>query len=279
MKTHPFRRAATMCILWSAFTITALASELYAHISVEGGLTHEKTAQPGQVYEGSVTLLNQSDQPQEVKVYKNDYWFDHEGRIEYRDPASLPRSNASWIRIDQSRVMVPPKDRASIRYTLTVPSEAGLQGTYWSLIMVEGIPESSSEAEGSKPTKQPAVGILQVMRYAVQVITHIQETGTKEIKFLNASISTESGQRLLYVDILNTGERLVRPQVYVEIFDSDGKTLGRFQGERYRLYPTTSRRFSIDISSVPPGTYRSVVIADCGDDDIFGITYTLTFKR
>jgi hypothetical protein len=251
----------------------------YADVSVEGGLTYERCALPGESYQEVLTLRNQADGPREVKIYQNDYRFDHEGRTSYDEPGTIARSNSSWITMSQSRITVPPKDKAPVYCTVKVPADETLKGTYWSLLMVEEIPQESPEASGVSQKRQPSIGIVQVMRYAVQVITHIGDTGTKELKFLKTAIAREGEKRILQVDVENTGERLLRPQVFTELFTGDGASYGRFTGEKFRLYPTTSRRFSIDVTRAPAGTYKAVVIADCGENDLFGITYTLVFER
>ncbi|HOJ13905.1 MAG TPA: hypothetical protein PLS81_01105 [Deltaproteobacteria bacterium] len=276
MHDHRYRKTGVLIL---AIVLLVNAPSLYAAISVEGGLTHERTARPGETYRETITLRNQSQEPSEVKVYQTDYWFNHEGKMRYDDPGTLDRSNARWINVNPVRVTVPPMDRAVVSYTVNVPKDDDRIGTYWSILMVEEIPPSSPEASGRERTKQPAVGIVQVMRYAVQVITHIGEGGLREVSFLKTSIVKEGEQRLLKVDVENTGQVLVRPQVYTELFKDDGTSMGRFPGERYRLYPKTSRRFTVDVSTVPPGTYRAVVIADCGEDAVFGITYTFVFER
>ena len=38
-------------------------------------------------------------------------------------------------------------------------------------------------------------------------------------------------------------------------------------------------RFKIDLSPVPEGTYKALVVADCGGDSLFGATYTLQLGR
>jgi hypothetical protein len=37
-----------------------------------------------------------------VKIYQNDYRFDHEGRTSYDEPGTIARSNSSWITMSQS---------------------------------------------------------------------------------------------------------------------------------------------------------------------------------
>ena len=57
------------------------------------------------------------------------------------------------------------------------------------------------------------------------------------------------------------------------------KYIGRFEGRRKRIYPSTSVRYTVDLSNVPQGTYKALVVADSGGDYIFGANYTLKFEK
>jgi hypothetical protein len=250
-----------------------------AGISIEGGLTHEKVSKAGETYQGEIVIKNQEDTPQELKIYQSDYRFNYEGETIYGEPGKDARSNAGWISFNPSRVTIPPKEKATISYTITVPGDQSLVGTYWSMLMIEGLPMGSPESEGTQKEKKLSMGITQIMRYAVQVVTHIGDTGTRKIKFIQTKILKEKNARILQVDVENEGERLLRPQMWTELYAPDGTSLGRFQGEQYRVYPNTSKRFRIDISKVPAGTYKALVVADCGENDLIGIQYTLKFEN
>ena len=69
----------------------------------------------------------------------------------------------------------------------------------------------------------------------------------------------------------------MRPDVYVELFNEQGASLGKFSGLKYRIYPGTSVRQLIDVSTVPKGTYKALIVVDAGGDDVFGAQYTLKF--
>jgi len=69
----------------------------------------------------------------------------------------------------------------------------------------------------------------------------------------------------------------MRPDVYVELFSEQGVSVGKFPGVKYRTYPGTSVRQSIDISSVAKGTYKALIVVDAGGDDVFGVQYTIKF--
>lgn len=270
-----------LCLIISmlALAIMIFPASATAGISIEGGLTHEKVSQPGQSYQGVITIKNQGDNAQELKIYQTDYHFNHDGATIYGDPGQNARSNARWIAFSPSRLTIPPRETAVINYTIQVPAEASLAGTYWSMLMIEGIPETAPEASQNKKPKEFSLGITQVMRYGIQMITHIGDTGTKKITFLKTTVLKEQDARILQVDVQNDGDRMVWPQLWSELYSSAGVSLGRFPGEQYRLFPMTSRRFHIDITKVPPGTYKALVVADCGDDDLFGVSYTLKLEH
>lgn len=266
-------------ITLSACAVMLLAGTAASEgISIEGGLTHEKVASAGETYQGVIVIRNQTDSPQEVKVYQTDYWFNHEGQVSYGEPGKAARSNAPWISFSPVRVTVAPRDKSSVNYTIAVPAVDTLAGTYWSMLMIEGVPETSPETSGSPKEKKMSLGITHVMRYAIQVITHIGETGERKVSFLKTAVVKDQDRRILQVDVENSGQRLLRPQLWVELHTAQGESAGRFQGEQLRIYPQTSKRFNIDITAVPAGTYKALVVGDCGGNDLFGITYTLKLE-
>jgi hypothetical protein len=121
------------------------------------------------------------------------------------------------------------------------------------------------------------MGIEQRLRYGLQVATHIAGTGTRSFKFLDARLVKEDTTRkTLEVDIENTGELGARPDVYAEAFDTGGASRGRFPGAPFRMYPGTSVRQRIDLTSLPPGEYRILVVLDAGGEDALAAEYTIT---
>jgi P pilus assembly chaperone PapD len=245
-----------------------------ASISISGSLTHEMTAQPGETYEGSFAINNSDDEPREVKIYKTDYLFSCDGKNEYGDPGKAPRSNADWISYSPRRLVIPAKDSSKVNYKVKVPDDEHAVGTYWSILMVEGI--SRESAESSMPAKdKPKIGIQTVMRYGIQVVTHIGDTGTSKMKFLDSRLIREDGEVFLQVDIENTGERWLKSALWVELYDERGASLGKFKGGKRRIYPGTSVRYKVPLTLASKGRYKALVVADCGGENVFGGVYTL----
>jgi hypothetical protein len=143
--------------------------------------------------------------------------------------------------------------------------------------MVEGIPEDSPESSTGGGEKV-SMGVRQVFRYAVQVVTHIGDTGKRNLKFISTKLVKKGVKRLFELAAENTGERWLRSAIWVELYDETGNYFGKFEGERLRLYPGTSVRYTIDLSSVPNNTYQAMVVIDCGGSDIFGAKFKLVLK-
>jgi len=260
--------------------VGVLASQLSeAGVSVVGGLTRERKVEAGTIYKGVVFVRNSADAPQEVKIYQTDYLFFCDGRTIYGEGGKTVRSNADWISFSPRRLTIPPKGTSGIHYSIKVPSDGSLSGTYWSMLMVEGIGKGSPEAVLPEEGKVK-VGIRHVMRYGIQMVAHIGDSGSGKIEFLQTTkLLKENGRRVLRLDVENVGERWLRPFLWVELHDEEGRYIGRFEGERIRIFPGTSARARIDLSDLPEGAYKALVVADAGGDDVFGVTYRVKFEK
>ena len=258
------------------FLLMPIGSE--AGVSVIGGLSHEREVKVAETYQGVILIRNTAEEPQEVKVYQTDYLFFFDGRNLYGEPGKIARSNADWITFSPHRLIVPAKGTSAVNYTVKVPDDETLLGTYWSMCMVEGISKSSPEAINPEKDKVK-IGVRQIMRYGIQMITHIGDTGIRKLSFLKTKLFKEEEKRILQVDLENIGERWLIPFLWTELYDEEGRYMGKFEGGRLLIYPGTSVRFRIDLSEVSEGTYKALVVADSGGDDVFGISYTLKFQK
>jgi hypothetical protein len=217
---------------------------------------------------------------QEVRIYQRDYFFTCDGKNLYGDPGEQERSNARWISFSPTSLILPPKGTAAISYVVSVPRDSGgpsLKGSYWSMLMVESIPEGSPESS-IKQKGSPSPAVVQNIRYGIQIATHIASTGEKLIRFLDVKLTRGEGdERILQVDLENSGTSYMKPETTVELFGSDGKSRGRIAGANYRMYPGTSVRHLIPLGRLPAGTYKALVLVDAGGEDVFGGQYTLQF--
>ncbi len=264
--------------LFALLLLGGTFSPAAAQISVRSQLSHDKTVVPGETYTGAILVRNDTDEVQQAKVYQTDYLFYADGTNYFGDPGQLDRSNASWIEVAASSVVIPPRNSMEITYRVTVPEDidgSAPAGSYWSIIMVEGIPKDSPEnIENSLPDN--SYGVLQVTRYGVQVASHFNGTSGAELTITESQLSrSDDAETTLNLAVQNDGHKLVRPDMWVELYGMDGTAFGRMEGQKSRLYPGTSVTQRIKLGKLDPGSYRALVIMDAGEEDVFGAEFTL----
>jgi len=256
------------------FICLAAAPSQGAGLRVLGGLTREMTLQAGDRVQSKIMLRNESDRPQQVKVFQTDYRFYADGVNDYGKPGSAPRSNASWISFAPRLITLQGKEILAVDYIVQIPQNPDLAGTYWSILMIEPIPEGKLEPK--PPTG--SVGITTLLRYAVQIVTNIGQTGGRALQFKNKQLAQNNGRPSLQIDVENTGERWLRPLFWAEIYDPTGADRGRFSAQQLRIYPGCSARFKFDLSSLPKGDYSALVVGDNGDEYVFGARYEFSLN-
>ncbi|NNE69999.1 MAG: hypothetical protein HKN29_06500 [Rhodothermales bacterium] len=262
-----------------AISLLLLTPPATAQVSVRSDLSDDREVTPGSTYEGVIQVANDTDEIQEAKIYQTDYRFYSDGSNIYGDPGQDERSNANWMRVSAPTITLPPHSTGTITYSVTVPEMLGgtpLEGSYWSMIMVEAVPKESPESTINPETGEPEYALLQIMRYGVQVATHISGTGKSEIALPESGLERlDGGVVALRVIIENGGSRMIRPEIWVELYGEDGSAVGRRDGVQSRIYPGTSINQQIRLGELEPGKYRALVILDGGGDEVYGAEYTL----
>lgn len=255
----------TLCLFAGWCMNSALAG-----ITPEGEATQVRSVQPGESYRGSIAIRNAGSAVAQVKLYQTDYTFVADGRNSFDAPGTLTRSNAAWLRLNREQITIAPDSVATVDYEVQVPVQAGLAGTYWSVVMVQELPPA--EAAG---TPRAGVKLGQSLRHAIQIITEMGDSGRSDIAFSNARLLGEGVKREFDVDLENIGERWLRTDVWLELHDAEGHVVGRYAAPRRRTFPGTSVRNRIELSAAPAGKYLGLLVADGGRSELFGMQIEL----
>ena len=263
--------------LLAALATAFAPSEAEAQIAVLSSTVEEKVAAPGERYTGIIIISNPGTESKVARIYQTDYRFAADGKSYFEEPGSTPRSNASWVTPQSTRIVIPAGTDVRVPWTVAVPAIDSLRGTYWSTVMVEAEPgDGLSAVERSRGA--PAMAVSAVIRYAVQVATHIQSTGTRGVKFESPRASTSAqGTAALDLDVVDAGERGYRPILWAEIYDDAGALRAQARQSRGLLFPGTSLHQHFDLGALPPGRYKALVFADTGEDTVFAAQYTVSY--
>lgn len=244
------------------------AAPAAAQVSVVSGTLAEHAAAPGERYSGTIRVRNAGAEPRQARVSAADYRFLADGHTFYDQPGTTPRSNAGWVRFSPSQLTLAPGEEATVAYTVAVPADEALRGSYWSVLLVEAVQEAPAAVQSGR------VGIAPTIRYAVQLATHVGQA-ERGIALEGAHLTTDGGAKALQVDVVNTGAQADRLELRMDLFDAEGAPAGRLTSTRGLVYPGSSIRQRFDLASLPPGTYRALLVVDTGSDQVFGAEYTL----
>lgn len=263
-------------LILAALMILA-AGAAHAGLAVVGGLSKISAGEPGQEMEHEIVLRNSDDTDVVVRIYPTDYAFYADGRSVYGEPGTMDRSNAGWFTLSTEWITVPARSEAAVYYKGRVPAGEVLNGTYWSILMVE--PLGPPDAQQIKDQLgRPGIAVSTQVRYGVQIITDIGDTGAPDLRFLDRRLLGDNGNTVLQLDVENAGERWVYPYTWVEIYDETGGFVGRFESSQKRIFPGCSVRHEFDLSEVAGGKYTALVIIDNTDEHVFGAQYSLEIE-
>lgn len=245
----------------------------FASIVITNGLTHTYKVKEGTVYKGIITVENTAKTPQNVKLYQKDYSYTANGTSYYNDPGTNERSNLHWIKLNTNLLKIEGKSKANVSYEIMVPKNIDT-GSFWSVIMVEPVDEI-------KPSNdKPGVQIKSVIRYSIQIITTKDQPAQALLNFNSINLIKQEGKQVLEIDLANNGQLYHTVEVSIEIFDNKtGDNRGAYKSSRLSLLPNNSKRFTIDLTTIAPGTYSAALLAATHDDHIFGINIELNIPN
>jgi hypothetical protein len=264
-------------VLFALVVLVLAAGSARCGLAVVGGLSKASSGAPGQELEHEIVLRNSDDNDVVVRIYPTDYAFFADGRSVYAEPGTMERSNAGWFTLSAEWITVPARSEAAVYYTGRLPAGEALHGTYWSMLMVEplGPPEIQ---EVTDQHGRPGVDISTQVRYGVQIITDVGDTGAPDLRFLDRRLIGTNGETVLQLDVENAGDRWIYPFTWVEIYDEAGGFVGRFETSQKRIFPGCSVRHEFDLSEVATGKYTALVIIDNADEHVFGAQYQLEIE-
>jgi len=254
------------------FILLFISFSSSASVEVIGSLKHVHNVNPGDVVKGQITILNNDLTDQEVRIYQTDFLYNLKDQTFYDEPGSNKRSNANWMQYSPKTVILKSKESRNIEYELTVPKNDSIDGTFWSVIMVEGVTPIDPNQTGD-------LSIRTVTRYAIQIVNELGNKGRGSLKFEEPTlIKGEDKKLFLAIDLTNNGDHYISPEVSIELYDENGTSVKTITAPKRGLYPSTSTRFKLDLEGLPSKkTYTAMIVAAGADNDVFGLEYTLYF--
>ncbi|MFK7848551.1 MAG: hypothetical protein AB8G77_24910 [Rhodothermales bacterium] len=253
-------------MLFFCLTIIQPISTATAQITLVGERIQNQQALPGEQYTGSVMVHNETDSVVTIRIYQDEITaltsFDRGDKI-----ITINRSNADWITHASERMTIQSGEVAKVEYQIVVPLQMGIEppeGTYWSALSVDVVGLGTSAF--SKPYSR---------HHLSEIATHIKDSGTPALAINSMKMKGERHDRKLEAVMINTGNALVKPDVWFELYDTAGNLKERVSGTAGWVFPGDFDRVVADVSHLKGGVYEAQVVIDAGGDHIFGASYTI----
>jgi len=127
--------------------------------------------------------------------------------------------------------------------------------------------------------KKDLLNISTLIRYGVQIVTHIGDSGEKNLKVLNKRLTRDENNNYIFLlELQNTGERWLLPRISLELYNETGILVKKITGEKVRLYPETSVSYRINLGDITEDKYQAFVLINNEIDSIWGGVYNLNIN-
>ena len=259
------RIIALMAIVLSYFAAAALPA-LAQNFTVQFG-KQEFDICPGDKFDGSIPVKNTSTDPVSVQIFLGD-WVRVPGQGDYaltKVPGKEPRSLIPWMTFGPDSMTLQPGETQDITYEVNVPNDWNLDGSYWDMIIVEGVP---TQAPSASPVAagNTGIGINTKFRLAVHVFATIKDTQVLDAAFAAIKIEAAEGGFKATGSFQNKGNTWIKPKVWLEMHDAAGNVVYTQDHMVQTVLPESDRDFVFQITNPPvqSGDYLVVILADYG---------------
>lgn len=264
MTTRPIRSLLGIVLLASALAPSSalasfVASPMELHCDVDAGSTSSLP----------LLIVNKADAPLTVRMYLVDSRFDRDGKEENLEPATLERSCAPWVGLEENVIDLAPSQTRRIAITMSVPPDS--RGSYWSKLFIEEIssPQVTSTVHGER-----TYNIFMKQRVGVRIYQDVPGTTAPDLVVTNVAVARDDAEEepSVFVDVSNRGNSILRCMGQVELRDAQGAVAEKIplgSVGRFVIFPDGERRLAVrPTGPLGAGTYTALAIIDFGGEHL-----------
>lgn len=164
------------------------------------------TAEPGEVIEEGVLVINNTDEQKTMLVYAVDSTPSTGGAFACAQKSETPKDVGAWIALEQTEVTVEPKSGGIIPFTITIPPNASV-GEHNGCIVAQEKKEEKAEGKS---------GINLSFRTGLRVAITIPGEITRKLEIAGFTVSKkDDGSFLLHPLVKNLGNVSIDADVKV----------------------------------------------------------------
>lgn len=228
---------------------------------------------PGETTEGTMKIINDSDEPLDLSVMMQDFIVDNKNSIPNiltPDTLSNKYSASAWIGIDQMLFSVQPTKTQQLHYYVQVPKNARPGGHYAASIFS---PKTESQANGSGAVVNSQIGTL----FYITVKGPVTQKAT--VESFTAPGFSEYGPVAITTNIKNSSDIHVQPNGMITVKNMFGQTREKLSFSGKNIFPEAVREFVHEAGkkSFMIGRYTATLNAYYGSNHDLPLVATVAF--
>ena len=249
-----------VCIRALAVALLATANAVFAQTPkpLALGVTPvhlELSAQPGSVITQAVRVYSESV-GDNINVTLGDFNITPNGEGQYFKAGVIAQSAAKWFTVTPVVFALPPKGSVETSFTIRVPNDPTLHGSYWGMVFFNTSPRPSNGGQ----VNLAVTGRIGVAVY-INVGSGIQKAQAGNLKF-------DVATRTLNYTFQNQGDTLLRPAVRLALVGADGKRFASLDLDDFPILPGGVHLGSFQLPAavqLPSGSFLAVLTFEYGD--------------
>lgn len=235
-----------------------LAKSLFAGVAITNGLTHVYNGVSGNVISGEIILVNTTEIDQRITFNIQDAIYSCTRTRIFSEDITHSFSSKKWFSANTMEKVLKPKEKYVYRFSVTIPKDKNLRGTYWSVVMV------NVEKPVDEGVVKNGVQLNSKIRYAVGLYTNVNSLDAVDLDFDTITLNKdkETKNKSLDIKILNNSVFIQGVKLTLEVYNDQGVKVHEVITGRSLTIPGACRNFKIELTNVPKGNYQCVLIAD-----------------
>ncbi len=217
---------------------------------------------------GSMDVANTSNEMREIKIKLRFgyHTYDSLGNpiMEYADSlAAKEYSLKPYLKVFPSKLMIPPKEQATIRFMVRGLPQGG-DKFYWTRIIASSVPEV------------PQIDTVGEGKVAAQIIIQTDMIGlvgmlkgknTADLDYDLADVFTDTTKLILLMKQTKTGNSPFWGIMYTKIYDSSDELVAE-AGQGLAVYFSCLQRLAFDRDKFKPGKYTAKITINNSREEI-----------
>ena len=243
-------------------TLIFLTKSLFAEVAITNGLTHVYNGISGNVISGEIILVNTTEIQQRVTFDIQDAIYSCSATRIFSNETTHDFSSKKWFIASTMEKVLQAKEKYVYRFSIVVPKDQNLRGTYWSVVMV------NVENPIDESVVKNGVKLNTKIRYAVGLYTNVNSFDSVDLDFdtINLNKTENSDKKDLDIKILNKSLFIQGIKLTLEVYNDKGVKIYETTTGRNLTIPGACRSFKIELTQVPKGKYQCVLIADSKEE-------------